>query len=59
MATTRHDTKGSRVTVIAAIAANGAIAVVTNDILARAVVFGVVILIIVIRPQGLFSYKGR
>jgi urea transport system permease protein len=38
---------------------NGAVAVVTNDILARAVVFGVVILIIVIRPQGLFSYKGR
>jgi urea transport system permease protein len=38
---------------------NGAVAVVTNDILARAVVFGVVILIIVIRPQGLFSYRGR
>jgi urea transport system permease protein len=38
---------------------NGAVAVVTNDIVARAVVFGVVILIIVLRPQGLFSFKGR
>jgi len=38
---------------------NGVIASVTNDILARAVVFGVVILIIVLKPQGLFSYKGR
>ena len=31
----------------------------TNDILASAVVFGVVILIIMWRPQGLFSFKGR
>ena len=38
---------------------NGSVAVLTNDILARAVVFGVVILIIVLKPQGLFSYKGR
>ncbi len=38
---------------------NGVIASVTNDILARAVVFGVVILIIVLKPQGLFSFKGR
>jgi len=38
---------------------DGAVAVVTNDIVARAVVFGVVILIIVLRPQGLFSFKGR
>lgn len=38
---------------------NGVFAAVTNDILARAVVFGVVILIIVLKPQGLFSFKGR
>jgi urea transport system permease protein len=38
---------------------NGAVAVVTNDIVARAVVFGLVILIIVLRPQGLFSFRGR
>jgi urea transport system permease protein len=38
---------------------NGAVAVLTNDIVARAVVFGVVILIIVLRPQGLFSFRGR
>ena len=38
---------------------DGVVAVVTNDIVARAVVFGVVILIIVLRPQGLFSFKGR
>lgn len=38
---------------------NGLVASVTNDILARAVVFGVVILIIVLKPQGLFSFKGR
>lgn len=31
----------------------------SNDIVARAVVFGVVILIIVVKPQGLFSFKGR
>ena len=38
---------------------NGIVAAGTNDILARAVVFGVVILIIIFRPKGLFSYKGR
>ena len=38
---------------------NGVVASIYNDILARAVVFGVVILIIVLRPQGLFSFKGR
>jgi urea transport system permease protein len=38
---------------------NGVVAAVTNDILARAVVFGVVILIIILRPQGMFSHKGR
>ncbi len=30
-----------------------------NDIIARAVVFGTVILIIIARPQGLFSHRGR
>jgi urea transport system permease protein len=38
---------------------NGAVAAVTNDILARAVVFGLVILIIIVKPTGLFSFKGR
>ena len=38
---------------------DGVVAVVTNDIVARAVVFAVVILIIVLRPQGLFAFKGR
>jgi len=38
---------------------NGLFATWTNDILARAIVFGVVILIIMWRPQGLFSFKGR
>ncbi len=38
---------------------NGIVAAGTNDILARAVVFGVVILIIIFRPKGLFSFKGR
>ncbi len=38
---------------------NGGVAAVTNDILARAVVFGLVILIIIIKPTGLFSFKGR
>jgi urea transport system permease protein len=31
----------------------------TNDILARAVVFGVVIMIIILKPKGLFSLRGR
>lgn len=38
---------------------NGVTASLTNDILARAVVFGVVILILILKPQGLFSFKGR
>ncbi|MDR3464462.1 MAG: urea ABC transporter permease subunit UrtB [Xanthobacteraceae bacterium] len=38
---------------------NGFVAAATNDILARAVVFGVVILIIVLKPKGLFALKGR
>ena len=38
---------------------NGVVASVTNDIVARAVVFGVVILIIVAKPKGLFSFKER
>ncbi len=38
---------------------NGIVASVTNDILARAMVFAVVILIIVLKPRGLFSYRGR
>jgi urea transport system permease protein len=38
---------------------NGVVASVSNDIVARAVVFGVVILIIVLKPKGLFSFKER
>ena len=38
---------------------NGVIATFTNDIFARAVVFGLVILIIMWRPRGLFSFKDR
>jgi urea transport system permease protein len=38
---------------------NGLVAAGTNDILARAVVFGVVIAIIVLKPKGLFALKGR
>jgi urea transport system permease protein len=38
---------------------NGISAWATNDIVARAIVFGVVILIIMLKPQGLFAYKGR
>jgi urea transport system permease protein len=38
---------------------NGLVAAATNDILARAVVFGVVILIIIAKPRGLFAFKGR
>jgi len=38
---------------------NGLVASWSNDIVARAVVFGVVILIIVAKPTGLFSFKGR
>lgn len=35
------------------------VAFFSNDIIARAVVFAVVICIIVWRPRGLFNYKGR
>jgi urea transport system permease protein len=38
---------------------NGLVAAETNDILARAVVFGVVIAIIVLKPKGLFALRGR
>lgn len=38
---------------------NGFVAEATNDILARAVVFGLVIMIIIVKPTGLFSFKGR
>lgn len=38
---------------------NGIVAVLSNDIVARAVVFGVVIVLIMWRPQGLFSFKNR
>ena len=38
---------------------NGLVAVLSNDIVARAVVFGVVIVLIMWRPQGLFSFKNR
>ncbi len=37
----------------------GLVAAGTNDILARAVVFGVVIMIIILKPKGLFSLRGR
>ncbi|SDF61130.1 amino acid/amide ABC transporter membrane protein 1, HAAT family [Salipiger thiooxidans] len=38
---------------------NGVFAILFNDILARAVVFGVVIAIILWRPRGLFSFRSR
>jgi urea transport system permease protein len=38
---------------------DGLVAHITNDILARAAVFGAVIMIIVLKPRGLFSYRGR
>jgi len=38
---------------------NALVAVATNDILARAVVFAAVILVIVMKPEGLFSFKRR
>ena len=38
---------------------NGLTASVSNDIIARAVVFAVVIMVIVWKPRGLFSYRGR
>lgn len=38
---------------------NGLVAVLTNDILARAVVFAIVIGLILWRPRGLFTFRGR
>jgi urea transport system permease protein len=38
---------------------NGVTASLTNDSLARAAVFAAVIVVIVLRPKGLFSYRGR
>ena len=38
---------------------DGFVAAGTNDILARAVVFAVVIMIIVLKPKGLFAPRGR
>ena len=38
---------------------NGATAFLSNDILARAVVFGFVILVLITKPQGLFTMRGR
>jgi len=38
---------------------NGVVALLSNDILARAVVFAVVIALILWRPRGLFSFKSR
>jgi len=38
---------------------NGATAYFTNDVLARAVVFGFVILVLIAKPQGLFTMRGR
>ena len=38
---------------------NALVALFSNDIIARAVVFAVVIAVIVLRPKGLFFFKGR
>lgn len=38
---------------------NGFFAILSNDIVARAIVFGVVIALILIRPNGLFAVKSR
>ncbi|MCB4767741.1 urea ABC transporter permease subunit UrtB [Ancylobacter sp. Lp-2] len=38
---------------------NGLAAAVSNDIIARAVIFAVVIAVIIWKPKGLFSYRGR
>ena len=38
---------------------NALVAIGSNDIIARAVVFAVVILVILFKPNGLFSFKGR
>ena len=38
---------------------NGAAAFLTNEVIARAVVFGFVILVLITRPRGLFAMRGR
>lgn len=38
---------------------NGYVSSLTTDVVARAAVFAVLILVIVFKPNGLFSYKGR
>jgi urea transport system permease protein len=38
---------------------NGFVAVLLNESLGKALVFGVVIIIIILRPQGLFTIRGR
>jgi urea transport system permease protein len=38
---------------------NGIVASYYNDILARAVIYGLVIALIMWRPAGLFSFKSR
>lgn len=38
---------------------NALVAIGTNDIIARAIVFAVVIIVILFKPNGLFSFKGR
>jgi len=38
---------------------NGYVSSLTTDVVARAAVFAVLILIIVFRPNGLFSFRGR
>ncbi|WP_234195486.1 urea ABC transporter permease subunit UrtB [Pseudacidovorax sp. NFM-22] len=38
---------------------NGVVAALSNDIVARAAMFGLVIVLIIARPNGLFSFKGR
>ena len=38
---------------------NAFVALASNDIIARAVVFAVVILVIIVRPKGLFSFRER
>ncbi len=50
---------GAVVTSIGLGEVTGVVAALGNDILARAVVFALVILLIVVRPQGLISFKGR
>jgi urea transport system permease protein len=50
---------GAVVTAIGLGEINGVVAAMANDIVARAVMFGLVILLIIVRPQGLFSFKGR